>query len=322
MNSGRRLDVKCMITQNTVFVLGAGTGVDYGLPTGPKLREKIIDLLSDKGQLTDIVNQCGVHPALILEFLNSFEASELPSIDSFLEKQQSAEFIRLGKVIITYIIGMHESPADLKKGWLTALWHNLIPGTKIQSDILKNKIKFITFNYDRTLEAFLEKVVYSSFPKRDIHGFHELLNSFQIIHPYGQAGLLEWQANNSNAMPVRPYKNEVMNWPWAVKCSVGIKVMHEENSKSPEFELAREWLAEAEKIVFLGFGYHFDNMSRLAFSSFELPEKKKIIGHYHNDAVRIPAKYSDVNANGLNAKVQIEQARSIAEYVTQYADLR
>ena len=131
-----------MITKKTVFILGAGTSIPYGYPSGRELLEVIVP-----------------PPATPGSSRSSLEKSSLPSVDFFLEKQP--DFINLGKVSIATIIMSLEDPKKLynfklrEKGIYHYLYNQMVSGCKEISEFGNNKISFITFNYDRSLESFL-----------------------------------------------------------------------------------------------------------------------------------------------------------------------
>ena len=45
----------------------------------------------------------------------------------------------------------------------------------------------------------------------------------------------------------------------------GIQIVHENNGDTSEFKTAQKLLHEAKKVLFIGFGFHPQNMTKLGF---------------------------------------------------------
>ena len=144
-----------MITKPTVFILGAGASVSFGYPTGKSLIEIILKNFDQNNVDNVISNFEGLGFSLeeILSFRDELRHSAAPSIDSFLEPRIEEERY-LGKLAITNALIPFENidPLFSPDSWYT-LFFNML-NSKFD-DFEKNKISFITFNYDRSLEQFL-----------------------------------------------------------------------------------------------------------------------------------------------------------------------
>jgi len=83
-----------------------------------------------------------------------------------------------------------------------------------------------------------------------------------MIHLHGRLGYLPWQGQPAHL--TRPYLTDLND---SVKIAAdGIKIMSDAALDSSEdFPKARELIAKAGRVFFLGFGYHPDNMRRLGF---------------------------------------------------------
>lgn len=62
-----------------------------------------------------------------------------------------------------------------------------------------------------------------------------------------------------------------------IKCVTGIEIMNEEPAIRPGIYKPREWIREAEKVCFLGFGYHPTNVRRLPIDE-SFFERKEFFG--------------------------------------------
>jgi len=149
-------------------------------------------------------------------------------------------------------------PGDRRSSdWYAYLFGKLTDGVDFE-EFGQNQLAIITFNYDRSLEQFLFTAMKNSYgrPERDVS---EQLRTMLIIHVHGTLGPLPWQAD-----PGRPYAAD-LSLPSVKMATDSILIAPEADHTSPAFEQAREALAEAQRIYFLGFGYHPANLSRLGY---------------------------------------------------------
>jgi hypothetical protein len=121
-------------------------------------------------------------------------------------------------------------------------------------DLSGGKIGFVTFNYDRSLEYFLYESLRNSFTNVPEHEIFRFLKGIKIVHVYGQIAPLEWQSL-ADYLPYAPKIAESL----LQRQVANIKTIYEQK-ESPELNEARELLAQAEQIFFLGFGYAPENM--------------------------------------------------------------
>ena len=94
-----------MITKSTVFVLGAGSSVDFGYPLGKSLVDIIIQDLGPENNKNSIslFNGFGFSEEELSLFREQLINSVFPSIDSFLEHRNEEER-NLGKIAIANAI--------------------------------------------------------------------------------------------------------------------------------------------------------------------------------------------------------------------------
>jgi len=132
------------------------------------------------------------------------------------------------------------------------------------NDFKQNRVGFISFNYDRSLEHFLFTSLQNTYNKSNDE-CAALLGQIPIIHVHGSLGKLQWQ--DSKGIPYGTLETytllNVFNSTMALLASKQIKVIAEDQSTSEEFKLAFKLLSEAERIYFLGFAYHPTSMERL-----------------------------------------------------------
>lgn len=258
-----------MIEEPTVFVLGAGAGFAYDLPLGEDLNRQIIDHIRSGGVEKDsAVAHLGADVVRRANTLADFLKESRVSIDDFLASNE--DYLELGKFLITRIIARAEDPEKLRAraedpeklkagragDWLGALWNLL--RTPRPDALSSNRVYFITFNYDRSLEAGLMGMATSLYLR---HSREELLQFLEpkIVHVHGKLGKLPWERGQ---LPERSYQpcNDAQV---AFACSRHIVTVSEVHRQTEGYALAQEWLSRARHIHFLGFGYHAANLRRL-----------------------------------------------------------
>ncbi|MEW6536599.1 MAG: hypothetical protein AB1454_13395 [Candidatus Auribacterota bacterium] len=279
--------------ESIVFVLGAGASKFLGYPTGKELVQNIAESFS----LPDYRQED------ITRFKEVLKSSYLPSIDSFLEKSSNftnewVDYAYLGRAAIVKEIISKEDRNKLRsfdhENWYRYIWGKIY---KDYRNLLETgKISFITFNYDLSLEYFLEEAIRNShygstYTLEGRNTFWETMRKTNIIHVYGKLDLLPWENDKINDpsgvnkqfgifSSSREYGENSL-YP-IEKLSKNISII--EDDKLPEgFQHAREMLKEASYICFLGFGYDPVNLDRLGFDEKTIYafESKKPHSFYH-----------------------------------------
>lgn len=294
-----------MITQNTVFILGAGSSYPYGFPLGLKLRELAYQKAAPMFQnfhnkmggdfLSEINN-------LAQKFTRHFKDSADQSIDWFLKK--FPEYSSVGKFLILDIILQAENdskfledirPEFRNQDWYWYLYNEMskYPKGEINPGIfLQNDVKFITFNYDRSLEHFL----YTSYSNG--HNFEkykttplELFKKIPFLHVYGKVARLDWEREGEESFI--GYKGYQQSFDNLDRLKDNILLIDErEAKKNTEFG---NLILQAERIFFLGFSYADENLEML-----DIPE---VINQNHwiygtafgmteNEVRKVKAKFS------------------------------
>lgn len=121
----------------------------------------------------------------------------------------------------------------------------------------KNSVSVLTFNYDRSLEQYLLTALQNSYGKASDECLQKL-SSLPIVHLHGQLGDLPSSGGQGIEFGARPNPDVLR------KAADGIKIIHEDISKNPQFRRAHDLLSKAERVCFLGFGYDRTNLERLA----------------------------------------------------------
>ena len=162
-----------MITEPTLFILGAGASKPYGYPTGRELRKQIIkespkyfgNTLDKTPRIPD--HNKHIRNVELGKFVHAFEKSSVESIDKWLSF--NPKFSDYGKIAITLCIKHSETTSHFREvmpseyysqDWYTLLFSRMASGLKGPKDLDKfknNRVAFVTFNYDRSFEYFLHE---------------------------------------------------------------------------------------------------------------------------------------------------------------------
>jgi hypothetical protein len=267
-----------MIEKRTVFILGAGASCPYGFPTARGLREEILSSFEDRYSefldgFDDAIPRAlhmDTYPDMLTvkSLLDRFRLSSTDSIDLFLSR--NPQFARVGKIAVCLSILHAEKRSVFREkvekrehDWYFRLFGNPTREATTKEEYHRfgdNHISFITFNYDRSLEQFLFEGLLNSFEGTDEHRARELLARIPVIHVYGRPAPLPWELGDKpEGLPYGDSEFATFNLLDAVD---NIHVVHEER-ENPELERARDEIAKAERIFFLGFGYAKENLDAL-----------------------------------------------------------
>lgn len=260
---------RAMITTPTVLILGAGASMPFGFPSGGQLKEAIASPTQE--QISQL-GECGFPPRTIADFQLAIRRSPLNSVDAFLENR-SDEFGEVGKAAIAQNLIPHEildhsdlyapyvkrGTTDEEQNWYHFLFNRLHAPLEKFSE---NKLSVITFNYDRSFEAFLVGALKYTYGIDDDMAIKAAC-SIPVIHLHGQLGFLDWQCPKvkSDKTILRHYEH-ILNHETILCGAKGIKIIHEVE-EDHSFVTAYKYIKEASRIFFLGFGYHPLNMERL-----------------------------------------------------------
>jgi hypothetical protein len=361
------------MTDYTVLVLGAGASLPYGLPLGKGLVEKICEILpsNDKNRMSDTASTLYETLTNNPDFRNSWSAaskkdfsyalisfrqklieSDPKSIDEFLARdfgEASQAFRLIGKLSIAYVIAesellvrMDSAQSNLPNDhWYRYLWQDCLNSAcKSLDDIKRKKLRIVSFNYDRSLEYYLGRRLAATYltnhgvqldPTRTEvwakPGFEVIESDFEITHPYGTLG----------SLTKIPYGGQHNRRDFGISMAANIKVIGEDRDKNDGFEVAKEWINSAKKVVFLGFSYDQTNMRQLGLEKgltraidekkenpfrtvnpmtygFERAERNTLIKNY----------FSDFNGHESTAAIQeqfYDQSTPITHYLRNYGGL-
>jgi hypothetical protein len=252
-----------MIKNPTVFVIGAGASKPFDFPTGAELRQKLCTGLATGGDISNLLVRLGHSSSSIEEFRRAFQCSALQSIDAFVAYQPkwqqyaemaiAAALLPIENALRLTTVGNRPGNSD----WYGLLWSSLVEGTAAPPDLLNNKVKFITFNYDRSLDQFLLDAISGTYGI-DYEKAYEVLQGLPIKHVYGTLG--NWIPNfgfGYGGLNEHQFMDRVVSANRTIKTIPSLR-----GGRDAE---AAQWLAEADLVCALGFGFDATNCDRIGF---------------------------------------------------------
>lgn len=238
-----------MILKSTVLVLGAGASQPYGYPLGSELRKL---LCAPSPELASLLAAAGHDRKAIDHFAEEFRFSNLASIDVFLERRPS--LAALGRALIACIIIQRDLESRGRTGnWYEYLWQELTRGAPTLDDFKRNCLQVVNFNYDTSFERYMINSIRASYDVA-LDVACKAFEAIAVVHvhgkiPYKLAGrFIEPIELTSEA--VKTYADQIIT-------------LHQGEDNSREFATARHFLVNADHVIFLGFGYHEENVRRL-----------------------------------------------------------
>lgn len=232
----------------------------YGFPSGAQLRHKLCSS-APGGALK---KHFGIDELKVFSFSRAFLMSRQPSIDTFLAKRD--DLVEIGKLCIAVTLCSLEQASSLFKpdcddDWYLPLWSAMQDDAHAPASIATNPVRFVTFNYDRSLECFLLEAIKNSFRATDEESAR-VCSRISIQHVYGQLGAFRWHDGSTGR--VYAYGNTADDIEAAAK---DIRVIPETREDDSTFQAVRASVEWAEQICILGFGFDPLNMQRLALHS-------------------------------------------------------
>jgi hypothetical protein len=274
-------------------VVGAGASVEVGLPMGSALLEQIVQLTHysfdfsrlktgdntifealkislNEGREVDKLNE---HLRAARQLGQS--AQQALSIDNVIDALEDPKVELVGKMGIVRAILKAESASQsfkhpdhmadsldltrFKDSWYSSLTKLLTENIR-RSEIgsIFDNLTIINFNYDRCLEHYLP-ISLSSYYGLPVDEIREVMANLPIYRPYGVAGRLPWQRGEAPSVHFGA-------------CSPGqlaqvvqqVRTFTERVEEGAELQQMRQAVAEADRIVFLGFAFHRQNVELIA----------------------------------------------------------
>lgn len=236
----------------TVLVLGAGASKGYGFPVGSELTRKILALTDDDAASDSM----SFSKTAIREFVDAFRNAQTYSIDSFLGRRPG--LVEIGKAAIAYILLSCEQKADLTNDtnddhWYRHLHNELAADTWEKFD--PSWLSIVTFNYDRSLQSYLNLALQHTYAKRPAE-VQERLAGLKVAHVYG------WLGDIVTGIPFGGLRHDLMDH-YVREAAQNLVIVPEGRNDSQTVLAAQALIASAERVCFLGFGFDSTNIDRL-----------------------------------------------------------
>lgn len=281
-----------MFRAKTVFVIGAGASFEVGLPVGDDLLKRIVDLTHfefDFGRQTKGDPNIVAALKIVLdegggvERLNAHlragrqlgrSARQAISIDNVIDALENDEIELLGKLGIARAILKAEADSpqfkinpdarsvDLMKfngTWyssLTKLLTEQVKKSKI--DFLFDNVQIVNFNYDRCLEHYLQYSL-SDYYGVGVDNLRKSMTKLTVHRPYGLVGRLPWRPGDGPSVEFGQGAAQQL-----AEIVPEIRTFTEQVEEGDQLRAIRGAIAEADRVVFLGFAFHRQNVELIS----------------------------------------------------------
>lgn len=280
-----------MLDRQTVLVLGAGSSVEFKLPAGDGLANVIAgrtffwhDRYGElsRGDLTlyrALKNRFATPNAVLMAGRRISEGLPLSrSIDDFLYNHGHDEcLVATGKAAIVQsileaersssLMRFYAEDAEYRSGaladqidtWIYKLFSFIQTGVRLSEvDSIFEGLSVINFNYDRCVETFFYHALQRAYGIEAGHAA-EIVAKLDITHPYGVVGRLPWQLQAGEGVGFGLDASAVSLLDLADQIKTFTEQAHDEAEK----EHWRNAIAESDQVIFLGFGFHRQNVALL-----------------------------------------------------------
>jgi hypothetical protein len=223
-----------------VLVLGAGASQPYGLLLGEALKCRVAIRTRE---MYDLKRNSAYDPDELKKFEHAVWRNKLKTMDEFLEDHP--RFLDIGARLVADVIASYETDKGLFEGlpdWYTALFNELRLQEK-GPDL--SRLAVVTFNYDRSLEHFIADSIKHNCPESKQLSARDMWNKVKIVHAHGSLG----------EYPAVGYGQVLDNEGFELAAK-GLIMLTDKRDQSASFKEAQQLVGQADKIVFIGFGYH------------------------------------------------------------------
>jgi len=270
-----------MFNRKIVIVAGAGASHEYGLPLGSELKAEISKDLhfsfehvkKIKSGSADLISVILRHDqSRINEYLSAGRtvAKAIPMFSSIDEAlhflSESPDSVFIGKLAIAHRIILAERRSVLRidreynrvklpeQTWLSTLLSMAAAGVRKDElhGVFQN-LTIINFNYDRTIEHFLYWSL-QEYAAISSETAAKIVSKINMIRPYGSLGPLEWCAMGGVSYGAEHHQ--------LVELTKNIKTFTEQDAVDCRAAITSA-IEDASVLVFLGFGFHSQNVDLL-----------------------------------------------------------
>jgi hypothetical protein len=280
-----------MFKPGTIFIIGAGANEEVGMPLGSALCSAMARSFffefnfssepqkgADHNLLNHIRRLAKATDRKVNEYLNAsrlFHDGILlaGSIDEYLSRHADKPLHSgLGKLAILHLLLSAERQSRLfhnehananvivraaKDSWLANFAHQLFIGRPAGDlDRMFDDITVISFNYDRCLQRYLIAAIQQAYHV-SLERAQEVVARLEIIYPYGTLGSLLPASSD-----YLPFGADVAYSNITDRIN-NIRTFNEHFDDSEQKMKIHSLIAQANALVFLGFGFHNQNVDLL-----------------------------------------------------------
>ncbi len=292
-----------MRDQKTVLVLGAGTSKGFGLPLGQDLRgtierdlnimfdsfsnrlqsgsREIVEALRLRIRQPDCLSESiNPHRAAAVQISNAMLLSD--SIDEYIERHKDDTLkadcakLAIAKAILEaerkssiFVDPMRRLDNPLRKSsnsWIARFLNDITRGKTLNElETCFENLSIVNFNYDRCVEHFTYiwfQQMYDMAPEKAA----SIVSRLRIFHPYGKLADLPHENSNSHIA----FGGEI-DARRLLQMAQAIRTYSESIASGSEILSVQDDLAAAQKVVFMGFGFHSQNLSLLSIPREKAP---------------------------------------------------
>ena len=283
-----------MFRAKTLIVIGAGASIEVGMPVGSDLLKQIVELTDirfehfnrqvsgDRAivQALKILLDEGGGVKKLNEHLAAAEqlgksAKQAISVDNVIDALEDPMVELVGKIGIVSAILKAEAaspyfkmtdchPRTLEMSKFEPTWYSSLTKLLIENvrksaveEIFSN-LEIIDFNYDRCLEHYLPFSI-AEYYGLDPDTIRETMQALPVHRPYGIAGRLPWQREEGPSVEFGDHNPQNL-----ADVSQQIRTFTERVEEGTELEAIKSSISKADRIVFLGFAFHRQNVELLA----------------------------------------------------------
>lgn len=297
-----------MIRTKTLFIVGAGASFEVGLPLGADLTTRIanaLDFRSSRGASSErdlvraAISVLCKRPNAARDANGLFaKASQISralataaSIDVFIDNHShDSDVAIIGKLGIAACLIEAErnsmlcpphpaSPINLAgvpDNWFVRLFHILAEGIKAHSiESMFDNVEFVVFNYDRCIELFLEQAISSRFLIDLSRARRIVRDHCPILHVYGSLGSI-FDNDRTIDFGCRLDPGTFIAGDTVVRMSENLRTFAEAEAGANGPQV-KKFVSGAHRLVFLGFGFHPQNVELLKVDSSDIREYRATV---------------------------------------------
>jgi hypothetical protein len=143
--------------------------------------------------------------------------------------------------------------------WYSSLTKLLTEGVKKSGlDYIFENLSIINFNYDRCIEHYLPFSL-ANYYGLSVAATQSIMASLTMYRPYGSVGRLPWQAGDAPSVPFGGGSVKQL-----AEIVQQVRTFTESVADGDELSAMKNAIAEADRIVFLGFAFHRQNVELIS----------------------------------------------------------